>query len=487
MKNNKRLLAKFVLLLFCAFFFQVFSLIHPKNLDSANLTSVKDTLSNSRLSFVGALGTGNTAGSSSPIIISTDLSSYGWADSDKNYNLFPGDTLMVGSTTNYTVDGTIDDTTDDKIQLTAVLNAGDADIGDPVIATASATHALIFTTIHNIANGAIRIKIPSAAGGHNDGIPDPTGFDYGPMTAGDVTCPTGGGVDSWESATATAAASWHTFECRYNGVLAPTALTMTVGGTNKLINPSPSDESETRTPGSADTYSFVVEHRDNNYNVTDASTGKIAVVEAVRVTATVEPTITFTITGITADSGAYCGVTRTSSSPDSTGSTVPFGALTLSAFNDAQQQIECVTNGAGGYVVTMIEDDQLSIGGDHTTELQDTDCDNDTCTNTVNDEWSSGASEDVSGFGFSIQNVDATNVALEYDGTGGTCTGTFCARQIPATADGGGDVALNIMNSNGTTPTVTETMYMCYRIAISPVQVAADYQNYITYVATATF
>ena len=461
------------------------ALVYPQELDSANLTSVADTLSTSRLSYYSQLSGAHTVGATLLTVKTSGVPSTTTA------NLFAGDTVMIGdaaTATSYTVDDIFDT---DEFQITAGLGSGDVEDGDVIIATRSATHTVTFATATAIPNGAIRVLIPYGTNANNDGIPNHDGFDYG-VTAPSLTAPTGGGVTSWETATATASADTgctagnHCFEARYNGTNNVNAsLTFTIGGANKLINPAPG---ASHTAGTADTYSVTIQQlrdRLNNYAVADSTVVKIAVIESVRVTATVDPSLTFTIAGA-ASGASRCGTT-TDVTTTATG--VPFGSVSLAAFNDASQTLSAVTNGAGGYAVTMISDDQLSVGGDHTTEIVNTDCDSENCTDATSGEWST--ENDVSGFGFSIQNVDASTVPFEYSTATGNCTGTYCARMIPSTATASetpddSDTALSIM-SKTTIPTTTEDMYVCYRLTVATTQTAGDYENNITYVATATF
>jgi len=465
-----------------------FFLALPTRLDSANLTAAADTLSTSRLSYYNALSGAHTTGTT---LMKVNTSGY---PSDSTANLFSGDTVWIGdggTGTNYTVDDIYDT---DEFQLTGGIASGDGDNGDIVIATRSATHTVTFTTATAIPNGAIRILIPSGANGTNDGIPNHDGFDFG-VDSPSLTAPTGGGVGSWETATATAsggtgcAAGNHCFEARYNGTNTATAsLTFTIGGTYKLINPAKSGGTE----GSADNYTVTIQHlndRLNNYAIVDQTTIRVAVVESVRVTATIEPSLTFTIAG--QPSGSNRCDTSGTNLVTTTATTVPFSTVNLASFNDASQKLSAVTNASGGYAVTMISDDQLSIGGDHSTEIANTDCDSENCSDTTSGEWSS--ENDISGFGFSIENDDVTTVPFLYTTSSGNCTGTFCARMIPSTATSGesgttddSDTALQIMSKN-TIPTTTEDLYVCYRLTVATTQTAGDYESNITYVATATF
>lgn len=456
-------------------------IVNPPVLDSANLTAVKDTLSTSRLSYYGTLAAGNSVDST---IVQIKTSG---PPSTSSANLFTGDSVWIGdgaTGTNYTVDDVLDT---DEFQITAGLGSGDSDENDLVIATRSATHNLAFTTASAISNGAIRILIPSGTDNNTDGIPNHDGFDFNGMTASDITAPTGGGVTSWDTTdapTATASggancdAGNHCFEARYNGTNSvSTALTFTIGDTNKLANPAKSGTTE----GSADTYTVTVQHlgsMTDGYPVVDSTTIKIAVVESVRVTATVEPTINFTIAGV-ASGLDRCGGTATTD-VTTTATTVPLGALSIDAFTDAAQNLKVSTNADGGYVVTSLENDQLGKDGGTSPYIPDTPGDGSLATHLVWDKWDSTS---TNGFGYSLMNNDAFDVTFTYATSSGGCNGNFCTKQF---ADNTNSEAANqIFYSN--TVAENEDVDICYRAVISAIQEAGDYENNITYTATATF
>ncbi len=448
---------------------QSFFLINPQELDSANLTSVADTLSTSRLSYYDALTSLHTLGTTLISVTSTA-------------NLFTGDTTMIGDTTtatSYTVDDIYSTT---QFTTTAGLDATDIQSGDVVIATRSATHTVTMTTATAIPNGAIRVLIPSGTNANNDGIPNNDGFDYG-VTAPSLTAPTGGGVTSWETATATASAGTgctagnHCFEARYNGTNSVNAaLTFTIGGTNKLINPSPASG---HAAGSADTYTVTIQHladRTQNYAVIDSTTVKIAVIESVRVTATVDPTITFTVAAVGVGTTS-CGVPATITT---TATAVPFGTMALNTFKNLAQTLTVSTNAVGGYAVTTIENDQLGKDGGTATFIADATGDG-AMTHETKDDWHTATQN---GFGYSLHNSDAAAIVFQYSDTDGSCaTGTFCAKQFAATADA--DTAQSLFSS--TTVANAENANVCYRLTVGATQAAGDYENNITYTATATF
>ncbi len=477
-KKTKKIAFLFVLTIL------FYSLSSPSVLESANLTIVKNTLSTSRLSYKGELAGLHSTGAR---LITLEQSSLAAGrTSDTNDNLFPGDSIIIDDGS-YTVDTIVPDTTN-QFTITTDLDATDATDADIILYKQVATHTLTFTTNTIIpTGGAVRILIKADATAPNDGVPDDEGFDFNSIPAGDITCPSGGGVGSWMTATATASggthcsAGYHCFECPFEGELdAGQALTFVIGDgdADDLQNPAPS--ATTKTLGVADTYSFYVQILDSadSFAVKDQTQGKIAVLEGVRVTATVDPTVQLTLTAV-ASAETRCGQTTTGTS---TGTTVPFGSLSVaSAFgNIMSQQVSAVTNASGGYVVTVFEDAILSVEGDDSTTLADTDGDNGSASSTVSDEWTTETTE--SGFGYSIQNVDTTTVPFQYSTATGTCTGTFCARAFGI----GSSNAATIM-TNTSTPTDTEDIYMCYKIVANTVQTAGDYENRLVYTATATF
>jgi hypothetical protein len=207
----------------------------------------------------------------------------------------------------------------------------------------------------------------------------------------------------------------------------------------------------------------------------DTARGKIAVVESVRVTATVDPTLTFIIDNTNVGSGAtICGNTLGSPATSTTATSVAFGSLSLGAFNDLAQRLSCVTNADGGYIVTVYEIDPMT-GINTGTTIPDTDCDG-ACNITTAAEWATDTTN--SGWGYSLQNINVGSSLFNYDNSGATFAGK-------AFGDGAAN-AQQIMK-NITTPTTTERAYICYRLTASTTQEAGNYENQLVYTATSTF
>jgi len=137
--------------------------------------------------------------------------------------------------------------------------------------------------------------------------------------------------------------------------------------------------------------------------------------------------------------------------------------------------------------VTAVESDQMGLAGatcagDNTsgTCIPDSVGDNTTMNHSTIDEWNTTAAK---GFGYSIENADAGTVPFEYTTATGSCTGTYCARQFADAEDS--QLPQEIFGN--TTVADTQNIDVCYRAVISSIQSAGEYENYVTYTATATF
>ncbi len=484
-------------------------IIVPKKLNQLHGSppvSVKDTLSSSQLSYYGQIGVGASAGDT----ILKVGSSTNPPSPDTN-NLFIGDTVAIGTgvsngwLTKYTVS---DVATTMVFQINAGIGASNIAFGNAIIATRSAIHTISFTPTDTVSGNAWQflIKASTRTGEvYNDGIPDQQGFDLGQdvgstttglgtrLKTADVSCPwgsTAGGVGT------TAIVNSNTYwviTCTVGaGLTNPinVGATVTIGRAltsgSQLINPS---AASTHTEGQADVYSFYIRHTDNSgatIYTNDTIQGKIGVVEAVRVTATVDPTLTFTIdTGTSANTvgATLCGQDMGSNATLTTGEVVNFGSIILGQMNDLAQRLNANTNANGGYTVTVYESGVMSGIGITTTggvaiTIPDTTCDiGSTCSTTVAGNWVADTGSSGSKWGYSIQNVNmGTTIFTSGAGT------SFVAKPF-----GIGYANAQPVMSNTARPSTTEQAYMCYRITAANAQAAGNYQTSLIYTATATF
>lgn len=463
------------------------TLLYPSPLDSANLTSVKDTLQTSRLSAHARVDATGTAVGSSRVKIKTSASAP--ANTITTGNLRAQDSVVVGTGT-YTI---LDIYDTDEFDVTPVLASGDADDNDPVYLKIKPRHVITLTTVTAVANGFFQVLLPadSNASTSYDNSPDDQGYDFtaDSLNAIDVVAADVGvynfvtGVSTRSGATnCTSPANYHCFEVHYSGAGSiGQAITITIGNTNGTNTPISPATGTAHSEGTADTYPVIIknfgaEANPNSATPVDATTARLAHIEAVRVTATVEPTISLSIAGIS--SGATrCGVTT---DVTTTAVAVPFGSMILNTFKTLAHDVTVSTNAPGGYVVTASENDQLGKDGTTTPFIPDNPGNNTLASESVSDEWTTAT---VNGFGYSLQNVDAASIAFEYTTATGNCTGTFCSRQFADIT--GGETPQTLFSS--TTIANAQNAYVCYRLSVGATQAAGDYENQITYTATGTF
>jgi len=233
-------------------------------------------------------------------------------------------------------------------------------------------------------------------------------------------------------------------------VASNTAITLTIGNTTNLLNPT-----KTATSGTADTFSFQVDQKDNGGNVVDTTSGKVGTIESVSVSATVAPALTFTINPV-----AVSNVIGYNFDQASTATTVPFGTLAINASTTVAQFINVATNSNSGYAVTAQED--TSFQKSNGTAIVD---------------FNSAVTQDneaATGFGYSLKNKVGTDAAFQ-----NTDVGTFDGRGFSSTTP------FTIM-SNGS-PVNGNQVYVLYRVKVSATQAQGTYQNKITYTATASY
>lgn len=449
---------------------------------SAPSTNVKDQLSSAQLSYFARLGTGNTAGSNS-----IKINTVGTTLSTTTSNLFVGDTLSValsaGTTSLYLVKDIGDTATIFISDLggTGSLGAGSTTTGLFVISPHSAIHTISFTPQSNAIGGKWQVLVKSAGTSQADNLPDGDGFDFGTLAAGSVTCP-------W-SATASvgttvviSGSSYHSIICSLGaGSTNPIGASANIvigAGNSMLVNPAATSG---HSVGTGDIYTFYVRHLDSSSNLitSDTSQGKIALVESVRVTAVVDPTLTFSIgnSGVLSSGTTLCGSPIGSGAPQTTASTINFSSLSLSTFNNLAHFIQCSTNAPNGYIIQTFEDKPLATIDSGIT-IPDTTCPSNSCTTDTAASWTTSAD---SGFGYSLE-VGSTSIGF---GSPGTATLGFTSGTYKPFGIGFANAKTILSRTN--TPSATDSIYICYRAVASNGQPAGTYQNEISYIATATF
>lgn len=481
--NRKHLIASALVLVFLP----LSLFLAPKSAKSVPPTNVKDTLSSAQLSYFARLGVGNSAGDYLFKIALTGN------PSNTTDNLFHNDTIGVGRSDgpgldSYTV---LDIASTAAIQVGSSIATNNAATGNMVVATRSAIHTVAFTPQSSIAGGAWQflIKATSRTGEtNNDGIPDQQGFDLGGDYSGqtigsgtqvktaDIACPFG--TASVGDTAIVGSSTYHVITCTLGaGTNNPVGVgqTIVIGRDlsvgSQLINPSASVSRAYGDRGLADLYDFYIRHLDASSQVvsTDTIKGRIAVVEAVKVTATVDPSLTFSIDNTNVGTGTTrCGNVLGASAANTTPITAAFGSLNIASFNNLAHRLSAVTNAKNGYAVTVYEADYMTNVNTGTT-IPNTTCGG-ACSYTSAGTWNTTTDY---GWGYSMENASGTPATFTY-ATGYKAFG-YGASQAQA------------IMSSATTPSSTETAYICYRLNVSTSQEAGNYENRLVYTATATF
>lgn len=476
MKKNK-----LILLVLLSLVLSTTALLFPHKSNSIPPKNVKDVLSNSQFSYFGGVGVGNSANDS---VIKIDTS--GSFPSKTSNNLFIGDTVSIGvggSQSTYTIKDIGSTAT---IMLNTGISAVSAVSGGSIIATRSSIHTVSFEPQVNATGGIWQVLIKSTSGvaaeKSSDNIPDQLGFDLGNLSATAVTCPWGAtasvGTTVGVSLGSPAVTSYyHVIQCQLGaGITNPAGTgatgTIVIGaGATAMINPSSSNTAAQE--GNANVFNFILRHLDSTSLLLDQTVGKIAVVESVRVTATVDPSITFYIdavgTSFVGSTACGAGTTLSSGATQTTGDQVIFGSLALSAFNQLGQRLSCVTNAAGGYVVTVHENAVMK-NVNTTTTIPDTLCNGGGCTITSATAWGT-PSTTRSEFGYTMINIGSS---------------------IPFVAGNFKPFGVGYLNAQPimvktSIPTTTESANICYRLSVTTTQEAGDYESKIVYTATSTF
>jgi len=458
---------------------------------SAPVSSLRDQMSNAQLSFFGRVA--SYTGS----VIKLDLTAN---PSRITGNLSTGDTLAIANSGVTTVSFYTVKDIGDTASIELTTSVGTTTTSSYIVATRSAIHTVTFTPQTSLAGEKWQFLIKATnRSGENpfDGIPDQGGFDLGStvpagpsaglgtrLQATDITCPLSGSASVGNTLViasgvgASFVGTYHVIECSGGATSTiGTSIAMVIGRSlssgSQLINPSPGlNHVIGQASAAADTYAYAIRQLASNGSVIDTTFGKIAVTESVRVTAIVDPTITFTISanGTTTAGTSICGSALGAGAPNTTATSVSFGSLVLGTFNNLAQKLSCTTNSQNGYVIQTYENRPMTMIG-LTTTLPDTKCDG-SCSATTATAWTTFTS---SGFGYALESISTSGATL-----GITTAGQY-------KAFGNGESNAQAILTRTTVPTGTDSFYICYRTVASTSQQAGTYENSINYIATATF
>ncbi len=340
------------------------------NTPKANaLTLVSDTLSTSRPSTSTNLSAALSSGATSATVV--DNASAVFLASDSAI-LKQSSGATLETVTISTASATTGLWGTRNVYLTSDISNAFG-IGDLFMVPITAMHKVQFTTEVNIpASGKVVITFPGSA--DNTASPSASTFAFNNLTSTNIktdgiTC------DSW-------GVSSPSITCTTNaGVALGTTITFLIGCSASsgsscttqvptLINPTKSNT----TAGVADTWRISIKTTDSADVIREELSAKVGTIESVTVRATVDPTLTFTITGIAnataINTGNTTGCTNsetTNAGIASTATLVDLGILgntpTIADSkigNIAAQLITISTNAPNGYALTATSSGQLT-------------------------------------------------------------------------------------------------------------------------------
>lgn len=332
---------------------------------AATLANTSDTLTTSRPSASAPLSADQAANATQVTVIDLPTTVYNsalWIASDSAVLLNDtGQTLSTATVASMSAANTPSSNVRTVFFTGQVSNTHHA--GTTMFTSITATHIIKFTTNSAIPSGGkIQITFPGSA--DNSASASATTFAFNNLGSSAVLCnPTTACSGSVSVSSPTITLTTGAAISGATTVYVAIGCTGTVSGAGicstyapALINPVKAGV----TSGTAATWKVTVTTKNASDVELDTASVKIGTVEAVQVQGTVEPSLTFTITGlangtnITTQNASCTGgdVTNPGTGLDATSTFVNLGSLGNGVINISAQELSVSTNGAYGYSIT---------------------------------------------------------------------------------------------------------------------------------------
>lgn len=463
---------------------------------SGTVIAASDTVTTSRPSASSPLNTDQAASAASvsvvdngSIFLASDSANF-WPDTGEtgNYGMNVGtmSAQIAGSPNTRTLQFT-----------STVSNAHHK--GDAVYVPITAMHKISFKTTTAIpASGKIVIGFPG--GGSNLASPSATTFSFNGLATGDISYK----LDGTRTCTFTISAPNITCAMDSGGVLAAgTTVTFLIGcgdsSSNetacaaqkpRLINPTKTTANICNNNAStctADDWKVLLTTQDASSNNLDTGSVKIGVNESVQVVATVEPSLSYILYGLSNGTNMNtitgCPSEPTNAGVDSTATNVNLGTLANGVINISGQKISVSTNGSSGYVISATSSGRF-IDPDNGFWLPDANGGNGLTANDTPAPATFGASG-TPAFGINACGTNANAVnASQWAGSSTTGFSTGAKYSNPWNS-AGNDFYNTITSATGAVS--ADVTGIRYAATIGPTTPAGTYRTVLTYVVTATF
>ena len=307
------------------------------------------------------------------------------------------------------------------------------------VSQANVTHTIMATTTTAVpANGYVEIIFPAA---------------FTNVTSGNLTCPNSG----------VAGGAGNTLTCSYTTGLASGPWTFTLTGTTN--------------PATVGSQLITIDSKTSGgTTLLDESTFRVAIVNSVAVTATVQASLTFTISGIASTSVSGVTVNGATLTGSSTFNTLAFGVLTPGVEKTLGQRLNVTTNANYGYSVTVMQNQNLTASNGATIASFK----NGAAASTTPLAWSAPAGTLGSFYTYGHFGLTSGDTTLS---NGNPFTGSLYKGFWHTTP-------VEVMYHNGPSDGLTTgigSSTVAYSIQISALQQAGDYSNTLTYVCTPTY
>lgn len=281
--------------------------------------------------------------------------------------------------------------------------------------------------------------------------------DFGDVLVGNITCSGGG---------AATAPNTETARCTYVGGSATGVHTIAVTG---VTNPA---------EGSEGSKLFNLYHRTSGAVVTEQAQVRVMIIQDVLMTAHVDATLQFTVSGVNAlqiVNGETCNAT-------STATTTPFGTLVPAVKKTVCQQLNVTTNATKGFTVTVEQDNELTNSQNDT--INSFDNSGDGTGSTTAHAW--GAPDGIldqkhtyGHMGLTSNDTDLSSVYADQDYYNGGGAAWYAGLNAAA--------AIPTFHHTGPADGLTQdkgVVRVAYSAEINALQEAGDYQNTLTYIVT---
>lgn len=253
------------------------------------------------------------------------------------------------------------------------------------------------------------------------------------------------------------------------------------GGSDDITNPTKS-----AAPGTADTYLISYETQNASSTSLDTATVRVAIIDAVTITAEVQATLSCTISGVASGTNFNTspgGNTYGTAGVGSTTTTIPFGILNSSAATQAGQLLKVSTNSTNGFYIGVKQSQDLTSAGSDTINAFD---DGATVPNSDPTTWSAPAGTAGSADTYGHMGYGTTDLTLE-DTIGLGAQDRFTGAKFAGLTSSYSAVLSHSGPADGTGSDTNGQGYVVYKIQISGLQETGVYSNTVSYLCTARY